>query len=186
MRLFIDFLPWVFFAVTFWITQDIIIATVVLLPATLLQLAISWLVFKSIEKMHLVTLGAVVLFGGATLIFQESLFIQWKPTVVNLLFAFIFFCSHLIGTKKPVLHRLLGSKIELPESAWLRLSYAWIIFFIFSAFINIYVAYNFSEATWVNFKLFGQLAITFTFVIGQSGYIYTIIKKTQKPITQGK
>lgn len=184
MRLLIDLLPWLFFAVTFWITQDIIIATVVLLPATLLQLAISWFMFRSIEKMHLITLAAVIIFGGATLLFQESRFIQWKPTVVNLLFALIFFFSHFIGEKKPVLHRLLGSKLELPSSAWLRLSYAWIVFFIISALVNIYVAYTFSEAAWVNFKLFGQLAITFTFVLGQSLYIYTVMQKTAKPAAQ--
>ena len=175
MRLIIDFLPWFFFAITFWITQDILIATVVLLPATLLQIGLLWLMTRTVEKMHLITLGAVIVFGSATLLFQESKFIQWKPTVVNCLFAVVFLFSHFIGDKKTILHRLLGSKVELPEFAWKRLSYAWMCFFLFSGALNIYVAYNFDESTWVTFKLFGQLAITLSFIIGQSFYMYKVM-----------
>jgi len=121
--------------------------------------------------MHLVTLALVVIMGGATVISQDKTFIQWKPTVVNWLFATAFFGSQFIG-EKTILQRMMGQNLSLPAPAWQKLNYAWVAFFTFSGIANLYVAYNFSEDIWVNFKLFGLLGLTFVFIIAQSFYLY--------------
>ena len=121
--------------------------------------------------MHLVTLALVVIMGGATVILQDKTFIQWKPSVVNWLFAVAFLGSRFIGDKT-ILERMMGQNLNLPVSAWQKLNYAWVAFFTFSGVVNLYVAYNFSEDIWVNFKLFGLLGLTIVFIIAQSFYLY--------------
>lgn len=171
MRFIIDLAPWLAFATTFWITRDIYSATLVLIPATVVQTGLMWLIYRKLEKIHLITLAAVLVFGGATLLLQESRFIQWKPTVVNLLLALVFLVSLLLAPDNPLPKRLLGKKLQLADSVWQRLTWMWIGFFIFSGVMNILVAYAYSEEVWVNFKLFGQLAITLAFVVAQTLYI---------------
>ena len=107
-----------------------------------------------------------LIFGGATLFLRDPTFIKWKPTVINLVFALIFLGSAFIGDK-PLAQRFLGNAIEAPKSIWYRLNTAWIIFFVSVAAINLYIAYNFSEEIWVNFKLFGMMGLTIAFIIIQ-------------------
>ena len=89
---------------------------------------------------------------------------------MNWLFASAFFCSHFIG-RKPIIERLLGQAIALDSGRWLKLSYAWILFFSVAGILNLIVAYQFSEDTWVNFKLFGLLGLTIIFLIIQGIWI---------------
>ena len=162
MKILLDFLPVIVFFAVYKYTGDILIATAVLIPATLLQMLYTLRVQKKIETMQLVTLALVVLLGGATLLFQDKAFIQWKPTVVNWLFAVGFLGTQFIG-KKTVVERLMGSSIELPQQIWRRLNLIWVVFFIALGIVNLYVAYSFSEETWVNFKLFGMLGLKFKY-----------------------
>lgn len=170
MKWLLDFLPIIFFFVVYKLTGDILIATAVLIPATLLQMLYSWRIQKKIETMQLVTLAFVILLGGATLAFQDRTFIQWKPTVVNWLFGLGFLTTQLIGQKTGV-ERLIGTRISMPKLIWRRLNLAWVVFFMILGVVNLYVAYNFSEDFWVNFKLFGMLGLTFAFIIIQGIYI---------------
>ena len=170
MKILLDFLPVIVFFAVCKYTDDILIATAILIPATLLQMLYSWRSQGKIETMQLVTLGLVVLLGGATLIFQDKAFIQWKPTIVNWLFAVGFLGTQFIGNKT-VVERLMGASIALPKPIWTRLNLAWVAFFIAIGFVNLYVAYNYSEDTWVNFKLFGMLGLTIVFIILQGLYI---------------
>ena len=149
----------------------IILATAVLIPATMLQILYTKITTGKVETMHLVTLALVVIMGGATVILQDKTFIQWKPSVVNWLFAAAFLGSRFIG-KKTILERMMGQNLNLPAVAWQKLNYAWVAFFTFSGIANLYVAYNFSEDIWVNFKLFGLLGLTIIFIIAQSFYLY--------------
>lgn len=193
MKLLIDFLPIVIFFIVYKFAPEsieaispllnaeqiqqltdmpaIVLATAVLIPATMLQILYTKLKTGKVENMHLVTLALVVIMGGATVILQDKTFIQWKPTVVNWLFAVAFLGSQFIG-EKTILERMMGQNLELPKEAWKTLNYAWISFFILSGIANLYVAYNFSEDIWVNFKLFGLLGLTFVFIIAQSFYLY--------------
>jgi len=170
MKLLLDFLPVIIFFAVYKATDDIIIATAVLIPATLLQMLYTWIKTHRIEKMQLVTLVLVVLLGGATILFQDKTFIQWKPTVVNWLFGAAFLGSQFIG-QKTIVQRLMESNLELPQEIWKNLNIAWVIFFLAMGVLNLIVAYNFSEETWVNFKLFGMLGLTFVFILAQGLYM---------------
>ncbi|WP_136680136.1 septation protein A [Neptunomonas sp. XY-337] len=170
MKLLLDFLPILIFFGVYKYTGDIIIATAVLIPATLAQMLYTWLKEHRIEKMQLVTLILVVVMGGATVLFQDKTFIQWKPTVVNWLFAAAFLGSQFIG-QKTIVERIMGANIELPKNVWSTLNISWVIFFLFMGAINLFVAYNFSEDIWVDFKLFGMLGLTILFIIIQGLYM---------------
>lgn len=149
----------------------IYLATLVAIVATLLQVAFTAVVNKKVEKMHLVTLVLLIVFGGATLFLKDPLFIKWKPTVINWLFGLVFFGSQFIGDK-PLVQRMMGQAITLSSAAiWHKLNLAWVGFFVFSGLSNIYVAFNYSEETWVNFKLFGLLGVTIVFIIGQGVFL---------------
>jgi intracellular septation protein len=180
MKILLDFLPVIVFFAVYKFTNDILLATAVLIPATLLQMLYSWKVQGKIEKMQLVTLVLVVLLGGATLAFQDKAFIQWKPTIVNWLFAVGFLATQFIGDKT-VVERLMGSSMELPKAIWSRLNLAWVVFFIAVGFVNLYVAYNFSVEIWVDFKLFGMLGLTILFIIIQGLYIAKHAKEPDTP-----
>jgi intracellular septation protein len=120
--------------------------------------------------MHLVSLGILTLVGGATLMLRDPIYFMWKPTLLNWLFAIILLGSAFWGEKN-ILERMMGSAIDAPPLIWQRLNLAWVGFFIFSGTANLYVAYNFSESTWVNFKLFGLMGLTIGFVILQAFYL---------------
>jgi len=177
MKFLIDFFPIVLFFTAFKL-YDIYIATAVLIIASLLQTAIHWLIHRRFEKMHVITLIFVCVFGGLTLMLHDEAFIKWKPTVINWLFAMAFIGSQFIG-KKSIIQRMMGDHMTLPSAIWLRLNIAWTLFFIALGIANLYVAYSFDTETWVNFKLFGLLGLTFVFVIGQSIYLSRYIKEPE-------
>ena len=170
MKLLLDFLPILIFFGVYKLTGDLITATAVLIPVTIIQVGMVYWLTKKVEKMALVTLALVIVLGGLTVLLNDGWFIMWKPTVVNWLFAAAFFGSHFIG-QKPIIERLLGYAISLEPQQWVTLSFAWIAFFIFSGGLNLIVAYQFSEDIWVNFKLFGLLGLTFIFLIIQGVWI---------------
>jgi len=169
MKLLYDFFPIVLFFIAYK-TYDLYVATAVIIAASALQVGVSWLRHRKIEKMHLITLVIVVVFGGLTLILKDPVFIKWKPTVVNWLFAVAFLGSQFIG-KKTLVERMMSTQVDLPGPVWRRLNLTWVGFFIVMGVANLYVAFNFSEDTWVNFKLFGVLGLTFVFIIVQAFYI---------------
>jgi intracellular septation protein len=183
MKLFFDFLPIVLFFVAYkygggtyeWSGQSyeiegIYVATAVMIVATLIQTSISWMKDRRVEKSHIITLALVLVLGGATLWLQNPDFIKWKPTAVNWLFAAVFAGAYWF-TDRSLLERMMAEHIQLPTDVWAKLNIAWILFFIISGIANLYVAFNFEEATWVNFKLFGLIGMTIVFVIGQSIYL---------------
>lgn len=183
MKLFFDFLPIVLFFLAYkfgggdysfngqtYHVEGIYAATAVMIIATLVQVSYTWLRHRTVERAHVITLALVVLLGGLTLWLQNPDFIKWKPTAVNWLFALVFVGAYLF-TDKSLLERMMGDHIQLPGKVWSRLNVAWILFFLASGVANLYVAFNFDEATWVNFKLFGMLGLTIVFVIAQSIYL---------------
>ncbi len=176
MKLLVDFLPIVIFFVVYKMTNDLILATAILIPATMLQMGYTWLTTKKIEKMQQVTLIMVVVLGGLTVALQDGQFIKWKPTIVNWLFGLAFLGSQFIG-KKPVVQRLMEKGIQLPSRIWRQLNFAWFVFFAVMGSLNLYVAFNYSEATWVDFKLFGMLGLTFVFILAQGIYMSRFMPK---------
>jgi intracellular septation protein len=159
-------------------SDAIFLATLAAIVATIVQVSLSMAISKKVEKMPLITLVLLIVFGGATLIFKNPVFIQWKPTVINWLFALVFLGSQFIG-KKPLVERMMSSALDIPDPlVWRKLNIAWVIFFIVSGLSNVVVApeidpfnFQFSEDTWVDFKLFGLLGITFCFLIIQGVFL---------------
>ncbi len=156
----------------------IYLATLTAIIATLIQVALSALIVKKVEKMPIITLVLLIVFGGATLALKNPVFIQWKPTAINWLFAIIFLGSHFIGDK-PLVQRMMGQALDIDDATiWTRLNLAWVGFFIVSGLANVLVApeidplnFNFSLDTWVEFKLFGLLGLTIIFVLAQAFYL---------------
>lgn len=169
-------------------SHAIYLATLVAILATVVQVAYSTLVMKKVEKMHWITLALLVFFGGATLLLQDPVFIKWKPTVINWLFALVFIGSLFIGDK-PLVQRMMSQALEIPERAiWVKLNWAWVGFFVFSGVLNLVVAFNFSEDTWVNFKLFGLMGLTVVFMIAQFAFLsrYLVTDKDEQNDEQNK
>ncbi len=169
MKFLFDFFPVLLFFVAYKLA-DIYVATAVAIAASFAQVSWHWLKHRYFEKTHIITLALIVVLGGATLYLQDEMFIKWKPTVVNWLFGFVFLGSQFIG-KKTIAERMLGSAVTLPPPVWIRLNISWALFFLSLGIANLYVVYSFDTATWVNFKLFGMMGLTFAFVIAQAFYL---------------
>ena len=144
----------------------ILLATVVVIVATMAQIA--WVHFRhgKVDKMLWVSLVLVSVFGGMTLIFQDETFIKWKPTILYWVFAGSMAFAALVLKKNPI-KLMLGEQLTLPEPVWGRLNLAWIGFFLFMGVLNLIVAFNFSTDIWVDFKLFGGMGLLLLFVLGQ-------------------
>jgi intracellular septation protein len=143
----------------------ILLATAVAILASITQ--VGWLLARGrrVEPMLWVSLGVIVVFGGATIWLNDETFIKWKPSILYLLFAGALVAGRLLWRRNFV-RTLLGQQIELPDPVWDKLLWIWSGFFALLAAANLFVAYRFSTDTWVNFKLFGLMGLTLAFVIG--------------------
>jgi intracellular septation protein len=170
MKVLFDFFPVLLFFLAFKLSDNpkegILIATAVAIAASVVQVVLYWGKYRRVERMHLITLGLILVFGGLTLVLEDEMFIKWKPTVLNWLFALVFLASQLVG-RKPLVQRMMEAKIALPAAIWQRLNLSWVVFFVTVGFINLYVVYHFDTDTWVTFKLFGLMGLTVAFVVGQ-------------------
>ena len=168
-------------------SDAIYLATLAAIVVTLIQVVLAAIIVKKVEKMPLITLVLLLVFGGATLALKDPAFIQWKPTAINWLFALVFLGSHVIG-KKPLIQRMMGHAITIEEQrVWVQLNLAWIGFFVVSGIANMIVApeidpfgLQFSEDTWVDFKLFGLMGMTIAFVIAQAFFLARYMPDSDK------
>lgn len=151
-------------------TDAIYFATLVLILSTMLQNVVHFLVFKKLEKMHLISLVILLAFGSMTLAFKDPLFIKWKVSIFNWFFGVAIIGSQYIG-KKPLIERMMSQAISVPKKIWIQINRVWGLFFLFVGVVNIYIAYTYDEETWVNFKLFGVLGLTFVFMVAQGIYL---------------
>ncbi len=198
MKLLFDFLPIILFFATFkvaegrreWAAQfasdhlgfivnggvvgpgeaPVLLATVVVILATLAQ--VGWVLARGrkVDTMLWVSLALVTVFGGATIWFHNETFIKWKPSVLYWVMGLSFWLSQLIF-RKNLLRALIGEQLSLPVGVWQRLNFMWVAFFAFMGLLNLYVAYSFSTDTWVNFKLFGGIGLMIAFTVAQGLYI---------------
>ncbi len=175
MKFLFDFFPVLLFFIAYKM-YDAFVATAVLIVASFIQVGWCWLQYRRVEKMHIITLVLVVIFGGATLLLNDEKFIQWKVSVVNWAFGVVFIASQFIG-KKTVIQRMMEESASLPDHLWPKLNMAWAAFFIFLGFLNLYVADNYDMDTWVNFKLFGLTGLSFAFIIAQAVVIGRYIQE---------
>ena len=175
MKLLLDFFPIVLFFATFE-ALGICAATAVAIVATVAQIA--WLRHKNgfVEPMQWVSLGVIVVFGGATLLTQDETFIKWKPTVLYWLMGGALWIGYVVF-KRNFLRQLMSAQLELPEHVWLVLLHSWASFFALMGVLNIWVANHFDTDTWVSFKLFGGLGLMLVFIVLQGVYLSRYIKE---------
>lgn len=178
MKFIYDFLPILLFFVAYK-THDIYVATAVAIVVTLVMVAGFWLRHRRVEKMHLITLVIISVFGGLTLALQDPTFIMWKPTIAYWLFALVFLGSQYIGGRS-ITERMMGHAISAPPRIWFGLNLSWVVFFVAMGILNLYVAYNFAEETWVNFKLFGLMSLSLIFILGQGIVIARYVSREDK------
>ena len=181
MKMLADLFPVIVFFIAYQLF-DIYVATQVAIAAAVLQVAYHKIRYGKVENTQWLTLGLLAVFGGLTLALRDPTFIKWKPTVVNWLFAGAFLFSQIF-MRRSLLRRMMDHAVALPDAAWLRLNMAWVTFFFSMGVLNLYVAYNYSEQTWVNFKLFGFLGLTLAFMLAQGFYLARHME-TETPTTE--
>jgi len=177
MKLLIDFFPIALFFAAFKL-WDIYTATAVAIVATIAQITYLRLRHGKVQAMQWLGLGVIVLFGGATLLAHSETFIKWKPTVLYWLMGGALLLGQLVW-RKNFIQSLMGEQLTLPAPVWLRLNWAWSGFFAVMGILNLWVAYTFDTATWVNFKLFGGMGLMIAFAIGQSVYLLRYMKEEE-------
>lgn len=173
MQTLLDFLPVIAFVAAYYLT-DFETAIAVIMVAVVVQVIITWVIKRTVNKMLLASAGLVVGLGGISLLLQNDLIFKWKPTVLNWLFAGLFLGSQFIGDKtiiQRVLQSVAKDEIRLAPRDWQQLNLMWVLYFIVAGAANIFVAYTFSEAFWVNFKLFGLLGLTLVFLLLQAVWL---------------
>jgi len=135
------------------------------MAATVLSLSLAWWLYHKVPVMPLVSAVIVLAFGGLTIYLQDDTFIKLKPTIVYTMFAILLVAG--LFARKPVLALLFGPVFNLTDEGWRKLTLRWAVFFIAMAVLNEYVWRNYSTDTWVTFKAFGFLPITFLFAMAQ-------------------
>jgi len=165
MKFLFDLFPVALFFVAI-LVWDIFVATGVAIGATVVQVSYLLARGRKVEPMLWASLAIILVFGGLTLYLRDKTFILWKPTVLYWLFAAVLAGSSLLG--RNLIRALLSDQMRLPEPIWHKLNWAWVGFFVFMGFANLYVAFSFSEKVWASFKLFGGMGLMFLFVVAQS------------------
>jgi len=148
----------------------VLLATVVVIIGTLLQIVVLKALRKPVDKMLWAGLVVVVVLGGLTLWFHDETFIKWKPTIIYWLMAAGFLITEIILGRK-MLMQMMGGQIDAPDFVWKQLGWAWVLFFAAMGVLNLWVAFHFSTETWVDFKMWGSLGLTLVFTLMQGLYL---------------
>jgi len=166
MKFLFDLIPVILFFIGFKL-YDIFTATAVAIGATIALIIYAKVRHGKVEKMLLVNGAIISVLGGVTLLLHDKTFIMWKPTVLYWLLAAVLLIANVFF-KKNFIQQMMGKMLNAPVSIWNKLNLAWVVFLVILGFVNLYIAFNYSENTWVNFKLFGVTSIMFIFIIGQT------------------
>ena len=169
MKFLLDLGPALAFFAAYYL-GGIYVATGVLIASLFALVLIYWLWKHEVHKVHLVTAVIAAVLGGLTLYVHDPAFIKFKPTALYAVFSIALLLSHVIGDRV-LLARLPQQAIKLPEPVWRRVNFVWALFFAFCALLNLYVATNYDEATWVKFKTFGFTALMFVFLLAHAPFL---------------
>ena len=178
MKFLFDLFPVILFFVAFKFF-GIYVATGVAIAATFVQIGWVWLRHRKVDTMLWVSLGVIVVFGGATLLLHSETFIKWKPTVLYWLFATVLTCSSLFF-RKNLIRTMMEKQVTLPDPVWGRLLASWVAFFTVMGVLNLYVAFNYSTDAWVSFKLFGGIGLMLLFVLLQGLLMAKHVQEEEK------
>ncbi|MDP1674898.1 MAG: septation protein A [Burkholderiales bacterium] len=177
MKFLFDIFPVILFFAAFKF-YDIYVATAVAIAATALQIGWVWIRHRKVDNMQWISLGLIVVFGGATLLLRDETFIKWKPSVFYWLFAAVLLIAEY-GFRKNLIRSMMGKQVSAADSIWQQLLLGWVGFFVVMGILNLYVAYEFSTDIWVNFKLFGGIGLMIIFVIAQAVLLAPHIKENE-------
>jgi intracellular septation protein len=208
MKLLFDFLPVILFFGTFKVAEahsaaaarfatenfgmlvsggivgseeaPVLLATVVVILATVFQVGAQLARRRKVDMMLWVTFGLVIVLGGATIWFHNPTFIKWKPSVLYWVMGLAFWISQAVF-RKNLLEVLMGEQLELPHAVWQRLNVAWVAFFGLMGLLNLYVAYSYSTSTWASFKAFGATGLMLVFMLAQGVYLSRHLKHHAQP-----
>jgi intracellular septation protein len=147
----------------------VLLATVVVMLATLFQVIVLKALRQKVDTMLWVSLVLVVVLGAATVYFHSETFIKWKPTALYWAMALGFWAAETFWGKN--LLKSMLKDVPLPEPVWKRMNWMWVAFFAVMGVLNLWVAYAFSTSTWTDFKVFGTTALMLLFVVGQGFYL---------------
>lgn len=158
----------------------VLLATVVVIVATLAQ--ILWIKARGrkVDTMLWISLGLVTVLGSATIYFHSESFIKWKPTVLYWVMGMSLLIGQLVF-KKNGIKSLMGAQMSLPDAIWRKVNFSWVAFFALMGVINLWVAFNFPTSTWVNFKLFGGMGLMLVFVVVQAIFLNKHIQPDTTP-----
>lgn len=198
MKLLLDFLPLILFFATFKVAEGhadaasrfatdhlgflvsggvvgpmeapVLLATIVVIVATLAQVAFLLARRRKVDTMLWITFALVAVLGGATVWFHNPTFIKWKPSGLYWAMALVFWASQTFFGRN-LLQQLVGEQLTLPAPVWRRLNVAWVAFFVLMGVANLYVAYHYSTSTWATFKVFGLTGLMAVFMIVQGFYV---------------
>ena len=168
MKTIVDLVPLIGFFIAYKF-QGIIYATIILIILSIITMGILYYNERKIAMVPLMSVIIISLFGGLTIIFDDAIFIKLKPTIINILFAIALIIGNL--KDKPLLKMFFNGAIEMENSKWKILSLRYAIFFLILAILNEFIWRNFPEEFWVNFKVFGLLAISTIFIFTQMPFI---------------
>ena len=176
MQILADYFPLLLFFIAFkW--QGIYVATAVAIVASVIQIV--WFKWKGkLSTIHWISFAIIVVFGGATLILHDDVFIKWKPTVLYGMFAAILAVGKL-AFKRDLIGALLRD-ITLPPEIWSRVTWSWAAFLSAMAILNWYVAFNYPLETWVNFKVWGGIGLFLAFALAQGLMLARHIEEPQQ------
>lgn len=186
MKQLFDLFPVVvFFAVFYGTGQDIIQATGATMVASALQVAAGWALWRRVDRMHLAVFGVLLVFGGLTIFLHDETFIKWKPSIIDVIIASVLFGGQFVGSRNLVqrgaeaaLEKIApGARFEAPGATWILVNAAAILFFLSCAAINLYVAYHFDTATWVNMKTFGFTILNFLFMLVLFAWLWRHVRQ---------
>jgi intracellular septation protein len=169
MKHILEYFPLLAFFISYYIF-DVYVATAILIGATCLQLILLKIIFNEIERKNWVVFAVVTLFGALTLYFHNDDFIKLKASIIYSVFAIVLLGYQFIGQSIP--QKFMGKDIPAPDHIWRNVSYGWAVTCLLAAIANYWVAFNLSLDTWVNFKVFGLMGLTFVMFIITGIYLY--------------
>lgn len=179
-----DFFPLFVFGIVYYLTKNehgLTYAIAAIMCATIVQTGFHFIKHKKLEKVHIINLVLIVGLGGISLIFNDdgNTVFKWKPTILYWVFAVALIGSRFIGDKT-IPERILGTVIEAPQKVWTKANLSWALFFSTFGCLNLLIAYNFENDTWVLFKLIGGTLLLLLFMIIQLFFLRKYIKQDEK------
>ncbi len=167
-RSLLDFGPLLLFFIAYRLF-DLFVATGTIMVTAVAAVVVGYVLDRKLHPLPLVTAIIVVIFGGLTLYLNDKMFIKIKPTMIYGLFAVVLLGG--LWFKRPFIKTIFGTALELDEKSWRSLTIRFAGFFGGMAILNELIWRHFSEKAWVNFHVFGAVALTILFCVSQVPFL---------------